>query len=511
MTGAQRSRGQVQRALSGLYKRAGSNVLLIAMAAATAVGLPAALVIAEFEARFLGWTWSQVLALLALWVPILAAIAFATMYVVRASWLPMLRWRGPRASSAEDTWSALIGVRSTVVRIMAVVMLGIPPAAVYEVEHFHERWYAGGVLFVVDFVCMSAWTLFAIAIFELVLRPMLEDVAAELPEDFDPARGAITLRTKALLPLPVVTMFAGLLVGAYVDVSSNGSARIALTAGLAFVTAAVAAGIQVVINRSLLSPIDDLLDATKRVRSGDLDHPVPVISTDELGTLAHSFNEMQAGLRQRESLRTELEASRARIVAAADAERRRMERDLHDGAQQHLVLLNLKLGQLGRMIESDPGAAAKLAAELRDDVGRAQAELRDLAHGIYPQALAQDGLRAALRETVARGPLRATLDCDGIGRYGPEVEAAVYFCCLEALQNAAKHAGDQAKATVSLTTGDDTLCFEVADDGRGFDPQDAQTSAGLQNMRDRIGALGGTLEVHSAPGAGTTVTGTVPV
>jgi signal transduction histidine kinase len=261
----------------------------------------------------------------------------------------------------------------------------------------------------------------------------------------------------------------------------------------------------------LLAPIDDLLAATKRVRSGDLDQQVLMISTDELGALAHSFNEMQAGLRQRESLRSELEASRARIVAAADAERRRMERDLHDGAQQHLVLLNLKLGHLSRLIESDPHAATGLVSEMRADLGRAQSELRDLAHGIYPQALEQDGLRAALRDTVARGPLPATLDCDGIGRYGSEVEAAVYFCCLEALQNAAKHAGDGVHATIRLGEQDGMLRFEVADDGAGFDAGSAARNAGLLNMTDRIGALGGTLEVRSEPGAGTRIDGAVPV
>jgi signal transduction histidine kinase len=511
MTGAQVSQGRVQRALAGLYERTRSKVLLFAFGAATLIGLPAALVIAEFEARFLGWTWPQVIALLALWVPILAAIAFAAMFVWRNAWLPIWRWRGPRASSAEATWKALTAVRPTITRIMAVVILAIPAAVVYEVEHFHERWYAAGVLFVVDFVCMSAWTLFAIAVFELVLRPMLEDVAAELPDDFNPERGAMALRTKALLPLPVVTMFAGLLVGAYSTVSSNGSARLAVAAGLAFATAAVAAAIQLVINRSLLAPIDDLLAATKRVRSGDLDQQVLLISTDELGTLAHSFNEMQAGLRQRESLRSELEASRARIVAAADAERRRMERDLHDGAQQHLVLLQLKLGQLARLIDTDPTAAAALVAELHDDLGRAQYELRDLAHGIYPQALERDGLRAALDEAIERGPLPTSLDCDGIGRYRSEVEAAVYFCCLEALQNAAKHAGDGARAIVRLGENDGTLRFEIADDGLGFETTAAKLGAGVQNMSDRIGALGGTLDLRSEPGAGTTIAGEVPV
>jgi signal transduction histidine kinase len=393
---------------------------------------------------------------------------------------------------------------------MAPILVGIVGSVVYEIHHFHERWYALGVQTGVDYVCIVAWTLLALSIIELILAPMLEEVARRLPEDFEARRPAMSLRAKVLLPLPVVTIFAGLLVGDYADVSSNGSARFALAAGLALVTAVAATAIQAIINRSLLMPVDQLLEATRRVRRGELDEPVPVITADELGALAQSFNEMQTGLRQREALREELEASRARIVAVADAERRRMERDLHDGAQQHLVLVNLKLGQLSRMIEENPAAALDLATELRNDVMRAQTELRDLAHGIYPQSLEQDGLRGALGEAVTRSPLGATLDCDGIGRYSPEIEAAVYFCCLEALQNAGKHAGPEATARIEVRSGDDVLAFSVIDDGVGFNLGSAAESSGLQNMADRIGALGGSVEIASAPGHGTTVSGRVP-
>jgi signal transduction histidine kinase len=246
----------------------------------------------------------------------------------------------------------------------------------------------------------------------------------------------------------------------------------------------------------VFAPIRDLARATRAVASGRLDARAPVTATDELGELATSFNRMM----------DELTSTRARIVTASDNARRSVERDLHDGAQQQLVLLKLKLGLLKR----DPGRT-ELIDEITAELQAALDELRNLARGIYPARLESDGLRGALTDAVERSALPATLDCDGIARYGTDIEAAVYFCCLEALQNAAKHAGDQAKATVSLTTGDHTLRFEVADDGRGFDPQDAHASAGLQNMRDRIAALGGTLDVHSRPGAGTTISGAVPV
>jgi len=148
---------------------------------------------------------------------------------------------------------------------------------------------------------------------------------------------------------------------------------------------------------------------------------------------------------------------------------------------------------------------------VQDDAERALDELRSLARGIYPAVLENDGLSGALRDAVARTTIPATLSCDGAGRYRRELEAAVYFCCLEALQNAAKHGGERAHARVSLSEQRGTLSFEISDDGPGFDAAAPLRSGGLQNMADRMGAVGGTLTVHSAPLTGTMVRGTVPV
>jgi signal transduction histidine kinase len=231
-----------------------------------------------------------------------------------------------------------------------------------------------------------------------------------------------------------------------------------------------------------------------------------------------SFNEMLAGLRERERLRghnveliDELRASRERIVASADAERRRLERDLHDGAQQQLVLTGLKLGLARRQIDTDPETAGTTLDEIRMDLDRALAELRDLAHGIYPAQLQSDGLPGALRDAVDRAAISSQLHCDATGRYPPEVEAAIYFCCLEALQNAAKHAGEGAHATVRLADDGSVIRFEVTDDGPGFDVAEAASSHGIQNMTDRIGALGGELKIESVPGQGTKVLAVVPL
>ncbi|HEV3231265.1 MAG TPA: histidine kinase [Candidatus Dormibacteraeota bacterium] len=206
----------------------------------------------------------------------------------------------------------------------------------------------------------------------------------------------------------------------------------------------------------------------------------------------------------------ELRASRQRLVSAQDAERRRIERDLHDGAQQHLVALKIKLGVLKGLTMKDPGRAAELAGQVEIDADEALATLRDLARGIYPPLLADQGLVAALRSQATKASLPVEVTADGVARYPQEIEAAVYFCCLEALQNVAKYAR-ASRATVSLSSVNSSLQFVVQDDGAGFDPGKTVRGSGLTNMTDRIDALGGTLEITSAAGTGTLVSGALPV
>jgi signal transduction histidine kinase len=206
----------------------------------------------------------------------------------------------------------------------------------------------------------------------------------------------------------------------------------------------------------------------------------------------------------------ELRASRARIVAAADAERRRIERDLHDGAQQHLTSLAVKLLLAATLAGHDPdlaGLLEDLGAELKDTAQ----ELRNLVHGIYPPLLRDNGLAAALSDAARLCTLPTTVRAASLRRYPADIEAAVYFCCLEALQNAAKHAGPQATIRLRAREEPGTLTFEVTDDGAGFDPRGRGLGTGLRNMADRMGAFGGRLLVQSAPGHGTRVTGAVPV
>jgi signal transduction histidine kinase len=205
----------------------------------------------------------------------------------------------------------------------------------------------------------------------------------------------------------------------------------------------------------------------------------------------------------------DLRASRQRLVAAQDGERRRLERDLHDGAQQHLVALKVKLGLLEMLATRDPEKAKATVVELKHDADEALETLRDLARGIYPPLLADKGLAAALQAHARKATLPVRVEADGIGRYPQETEAALYFCTLEALQNVQKYA-QASSVTIQLREDGERLRVEVTDDGRGFDVTAITRGAGLTNMEDRLDALSGTLEIQSKPGAGTALRATVP-
>ncbi len=206
----------------------------------------------------------------------------------------------------------------------------------------------------------------------------------------------------------------------------------------------------------------------------------------------------------------DIRASRWRLVAAQDAERRRIERNIHDGAQQQLVALAIKLSLAESMIGVDTAGEREMLGELRVDASAASQELWDLAQGIYPPLLVAEGLAAALRAQAAKSPVRTELQADGLGRYPQEIEAAAYFCVLEALQNVAKYSGAMT-ARIRISADSGNLEFEVADDGVGFDTTACAYGSGLQGIADRLGAHRGLLEVDSAPGSGTVIRGRLPL
>jgi len=213
----------------------------------------------------------------------------------------------------------------------------------------------------------------------------------------------------------------------------------------------------------------------------------------------------------------ELQASRQRIVAAQDEQRRRIERDIRDGAQQQLAGIAAKLALAESVAGQDEDKDRALVAEIKADTRGTLETLRELARGVFPPLLADEGLAAAVAALAGKAPMPVTVDTAGIGRYPAEIETAVYFCCAEALRNAARHAGPAAArhagpaaARLRLADSGEKLSFTVADDGPGFDPAAAAPGSGLQHMSDRLAAVGGALEIDSWPGSGTTVTGRIP-
>jgi signal transduction histidine kinase len=198
----------------------------------------------------------------------------------------------------------------------------------------------------------------------------------------------------------------------------------------------------------------------------------------------------------------DLQRSRERLVAAQDEERRRIERNLHDGAQQQLIALAVKARLAQQLAERDTDKSASLLSDIQRDAGSALDDLRDLARGIYPPLLADQRLGAALEAQARKAPIRVTVDVAVDAQYPQAVEAAVCFCCLEALNNVAKCA-NATRASVRIARDNGQLRFEVADDGKGFDVGSTTHGTGLQGMADRLDALGGRFEVTSAPGTGT--------
>jgi signal transduction histidine kinase len=220
--------------------------------------------------------------------------------------------------------------------------------------------------------------------------------------------------------------------------------------------------------------------------------------------------DLEARLMQIAQQAADLRSSRQRIVAAQDEERRRLERNIHDGAQQHLVALAVKLRLAKTALQKDPELGRRILEEIQSEVDAALDTLRSLVLGIYPPLLEEQGIAAALAAQYVRSSLPVRMEADGIGRYPIELEAAIYFCALEALQNAAKYANATA-ITIAFRERDGALEFSVADDGGGFDPGSNGTGTGIQGMRDRMAVFGGDAEIESSPGRGTIVRGRVPV
>jgi signal transduction histidine kinase len=251
------------------------------------------------------------------------------------------------------------------------------------------------------------------------------------------------------------------------------------------------------------------LTLTKRPgeRLGDNDHALLHQLAAQAGLVLRNAK-LSADLRRRLD---ELVASRQRLVAAQDEARRHLERDLHDGAQQQLIALNMRLGRLRVQVEQVDEQLAGAVSSLQGDVDGAIENIRALSRGIYPSVLADKGLLAALQSSCRDAPMPVAVHSPAtVGRLPQEVEAAAYFCVMEALQNVFRHSG-ATRAGVRLRPHDGRLDIDVTDDGCGFLPTQRRTGSGLTNISDRVEALRGRLALHSTPGAGTRVAMEFPV
>jgi len=520
--------------LHRLYARFGTHYVALVLVWLEFLALAGAMLSAVVASRLLGQSfrppWDLVLMVEGA-IAVGCGVPFVFLWREARPLTDWIRDGRPRDTASAAWQTGVMLIRRALPRCFALSSVLLFPANVWAVDHYQLGATGFPVAWIFTQFGIAVTAAYMFFVGEAMLRPMVEDAASVVPPEGGVRRARGRIRQKVLLALAVTTSFAVLMSQAIGSIGHTptsrmfGAVAIAALIALSFTPVLIRA-----VTDSVVGPVRTLTSATARAAAGDLEHPVPVTSDDELGVLTTSFNDMLRGLREREALRNdkvelssalqesledlqhhaeELRASRARVVTAADVERRRMERDLHDGAQQQLVLLGLKLGLAERLIEKDAAAAKAMHDELRADLRKALSELRDLAHGIYPAALENEGLPGALREAVERAAIPAELDCDGAGRYPPELEAAVYFCCLEALQNAAKHAGAGAQVRIDLVERARSLVFEVTDDGQGYDTTVPRASVGVQNMTDRIGALGGELTIRSAPGSGTTISGSI--
>ena len=424
----------------------GASVLGMAVSLVVVIPLFALFPVQYLSMGFEGW------AKITLWGSVAGVVGLAVLAWSANRWSEMAAWsdggRTRELAATSNEW-AFSGPRRSYHRAVAVTFaVGGPLIAVESLSYLTAPKAVDYIELSLGCVVggLAAWS-FAYPVFEIVLRPVRTSLSG-----YSEAPASASLSSRLLL-IVIPLVYAWMIAAGFMftERGAEGGDLLIVYAAALVPSGLLTLALLLWLSTAVLGPISDLASGQSSVASGRLDTTVPVSAGDELGDLARGFNEMVAGLRDREGLRDrnaalieELRESRTRIVAAGDESRRRVERDLHDGAQQSLVLLNLKLGLAERKVAENPGAAEALLVEARGDLEGALAELRDLAHGIYPQVLTSDGLAGALTEVAGNTGLPVEISTDGVGRYPAEIEAAVYFCCLEALQNAVKHAGEGA-------------------------------------------------------------------
>ncbi|CAM3569224.1 histidine kinase [Smaragdicoccus niigatensis] len=419
--------------------------------------------------------------------------------------LPLRRFERGEAEAAE-AWTAVVRIPMRALKFnFGAGLLIIYPSSIFCVAQVVplSAPLIGLVLLGTagNFLYSLTTSSFLAAVF---IRPALRSISSELRGATSPESG-LRLFDKTVYVLPALglsmAMFGcGLSLDSRVDMGTAFTRLVVATVVATVATVPVT----MLFANSVNIPIEEFLLGTKRVKAGDYSKRVPELSGDEFGELARSFNDAMAGLSERQQLAREVRASRARIVAAADESRKRIERNLHDGAQQRLVALALDLKLLEETATGDMADALHQAGE---SVKEALTELRELARGLHPQILTSDGLGPALSQLASRAKVPVRVDAPE-QRYPEPVETAAYFVVAEALANVSKYA-KAGSAVVVVESHNGTLQVEVADDGIGGASLGAGT--GLAGLADRVAALEGRLTVDSPPGAGTRVRAEIPV
>ncbi len=431
---------------------------------------------------------------------------------------------GGTGDQAIEAWNGLAGLPARLVlRSMLIIGAITAPLLTFAIASAELDLVVLGMLLAGMVILNLGCASFALVLLDIFLRPIRTEIDQALPRDFQPSHLGVDMDRRItgelfLLIFPPAILTAGLL--APEGGGADAFAKSFLVGGL--VTGVFAALIGQVIVERMSGPVRDLLRGTRAVTAGDLTVRVPLASTDEHLVLADSFNRMVTGLGERQAfadLNEQLQAevhrqleevreSRARIVTAADEARQKVERDLHDGAQQRLISLALGLrlaeARLGDTV--DPVLRETLS-NMADDVGSAIEELRELARGLHPRLLEDEGLAAALESLALRSAVPVTLVQVPEGRLPAAVEAAAYFLVAEALSNVAKHA-QASHVRVRAAHTDGELFVEVADDGVGG--ARAHSGSGLRGLQDRVEAFAGTFGVDSSPGSGTTLRARIP-
>jgi signal transduction histidine kinase len=513
------SLGTADELLERAYARLGQRIIAVSFVALEGLRVTLAIIGALTYARLEDLTIAQSVEIAAL-ASLAAATGGAFAFVAASRRIrPINAWYRDRhdQAAAAAAWHAAHRLPAEILRWIVVFALLINfPGIVLAVGVFVPLSPELVLVMLISLIgILALFGSVAMFGFQLVMRPVIRDVGRSFDRPPLPPHGT-SVRQKLLIALPAITLAT--VVGAVVMSSDPGvhwSRVLVKLLVLWAMTLVFVAPATILLAHSTLHPLDDLLRATERLKTGDYSTRVPELSADEYGALARSFNEAMEGLAERqrlaednERLLDEIRASRARIVAASDAERRRIERNIHDGAQQQLVAHALELRMLQEVAgSSQPQQIREMLEAAGKNVETALDELRELARGLHPSVLATDGLPPALRQLATRAPLPVTVNTPP-ERFPEAIESTAYFIACEALANIAKYAR-ASNAEISIQRKDGRLLVEITDDGIGGAKQNE--GSGLAGLADRVAAVDGTLTVLSPPGHGTTIKADLPL